>query len=480
MLFVIFVTGALSAESGYNPIRIFSILSAIWSGFVAITIWQLVGVWRSANRYAAQKVTQNKKGAWGTLAKVAVIIGTLRAVAYFIQSGYPQIEAAAKMAFLNDPTIPNYALRIMRNGTEVEISGGFKYGLNDDFLRILNAAPRVEVVHLNSLGGRIGEAEKLYETIKGRNFATYTSSSCYSACTIAFIAGHERWLKQNAKLGFHAPAFPGMSREELLGAAEDQRRLMLAAGIPTSFISRALTTDSSSMWYPSVEELLKSNVVTGIADQYKFAASGFGSVVTADEFHQQFEKVPLFAAVKKADPRTYAEFIRQFQNGYVAGETEGVLTDALRAKVLPLVRSNLAVADDKILLKMGTLMVAELSALASRDKRLCYQYIVGGDQSIIQFLPAELIEQESVLNEQVLLTAEPRAKPNPTRIDQLWKAIGSNLNTRFGNKAQLLSQEKIPLSQQGDYCDVGIGMYQEIMKQSPADSVILLRETFKQ
>jgi hypothetical protein len=84
------------------------------------------------------------------------------------------------------------------------------------------------------------------------------------------------------------------------------------------------------------------------------------------------------------------------------------------------------------------------------------------------------------INEQVLLTAEPRAKPNPTRIDQLWKAIGSNLNTRFGNKAQLLSQEKIPLSQQGDYCDVGIGMYQEIMKQSPADSVILLRETFKQ
>jgi hypothetical protein len=46
----------------------------------------------------------------------------------------------------------------MRNGTEIEISGGFKYGLNDDFLRILNAAPRVEVVHLNSLGGRIGEA----------------------------------------------------------------------------------------------------------------------------------------------------------------------------------------------------------------------------------------------------------------------------------------------------------------------------------
>jgi hypothetical protein len=328
----------------------------------------------------------------------------------------------------------------------------------------------------------LGEAEKLYETIKSRNLATYTSSRCYSACTIAFIAGHERWLKQNAKLGFHAPAFPGMSREELQGATEGQRRLMLAAGIPTSFISRALTTDSSSMWYPPAEELLKSNVVTGIADQYKFAASGFGSAVTADEFDQDFGKVPLYAAVKKADPQTYAEFIRQFQNGYVAGETEGSLIDALRAKVLPLVKSNLPFADDKILLKMGALMVAELSALANRDKSLCYQYLYDGNLQggSVQFLPDELIKQEVALDEHVLLTAEPRAKPNQTRIDQLWKSIGSNLNTRFGDRAQLLTQTKIPLSRQGDYCDVGIGVYQEIMKQSPADSVILLREIYKQ
>jgi hypothetical protein len=186
-----------------------------------------------------KKLLRIKRGAWGGLAKLAVIIGALRAIAYLVQSGYPQIEAAAKIAFMNDPTLPNYTLRIMRNGTEVEISGGLKYGLNDDFVHILNAAPGVRVVHLNSLGGRIGEAVKLNETIKSRNLDSYTSSGCYSACTIAFIAGHERWLNQNAELGFHAPAFPGMSREELLDAAEGQRRLMLAAGIPTSFISKA-------------------------------------------------------------------------------------------------------------------------------------------------------------------------------------------------------------------------------------------------
>jgi hypothetical protein len=480
LLFVIFVTGALTSESGYNPIRVLPILSVIWLGIGAITIWQLVGVWRSANRYVAEKVIQNKSGVWGGLAKLAVIIGALRAIAALIQSGYPQIEAAAKMAFLNDPTTPNYALRIMQNGAEVEISGGFKYGLNDDFLRILNAAPRVEVVHLNSLGGRIGEAEKLYKTIKSRNLNTYTSSGCYSACTIAFVAGHERWLGQNAKLGFHAPTFPGMSREELLGADETQRRVMLAAGIPTSFISKALSTPSSSMWYPSKEELLKSNVVTGIADQYKFAVSGYGPVVTHDEFDRQFQSISLFAALKKVDPPTYAEFIRQFQNGYVAGGTEGSLIDALRVKLLPVIRSKIPLADDQTVLSLGELTIAQLSALARRDKRLCYEYLYRGNQGdLTQYFPAELTKQETALYERVLLTATPHSKPDPTAINELQKTLGSNLVARFGDKFQLLTQKDVKPSQQNDYCDVGIGMYQEIMMLPHSNAVIILRDMFQ-
>jgi len=43
------------------------------------------------------------------------------------------------MSFLDDPDIPAYSIRVMRNGTEAEITGGFKYGLTDDFVKILNA-----------------------------------------------------------------------------------------------------------------------------------------------------------------------------------------------------------------------------------------------------------------------------------------------------------------------------------------------------
>ena len=97
-------------------------------------------------------------------------------------------------------------------------------------MRILAASPQIHVVHLNSFGGRIGEAEKLYNTIRENNLITYVSANCMSACTVAFAGGTERWLYQNAQLGFHAPTFPGMSELELKEAAQSQRIIFNAAG----------------------------------------------------------------------------------------------------------------------------------------------------------------------------------------------------------------------------------------------------------
>jgi hypothetical protein len=70
-------------------------------------------------------------------------------------------------------------MRVMRDGTEIEITGGMKYGLSDDFRRVIAAAPRLRVVHLNSIGGRIGEAEKLHKIIKEKGFITYTSNPAF-------------------------------------------------------------------------------------------------------------------------------------------------------------------------------------------------------------------------------------------------------------------------------------------------------------
>jgi hypothetical protein len=112
------------------------------------------------------------------------------------------------MSFLDDPDIPNYSIRVMRNGTEAEIAGGFKYGLTSDFLKILSASRQIRIVHLDSLGGRIAEAISLNKVIRSRGLDTYVSSNCMSACTIAFAGGTRRILKGGRFWDFTRRHFP--------------------------------------------------------------------------------------------------------------------------------------------------------------------------------------------------------------------------------------------------------------------------------
>lgn len=219
----VIAAAVFQSKGGYDPRAIFATMVTIWVGVLGIVTWQLVGVWRSANRHIAVRVISGKTSPWAGLAKVAVFLGFLRLVGTFVSAGLPQLTETTRMVFLDDPDIPAYSIRVMRNGTETEITGGFKYGLTDDFVKILNASRQIKVVHLDSVGGRIGEAIKLNSLIRERKLDTYVSANCLSACTVAFAGGRKRVLLEGAKLGFHAPAFPGMSDRELADMARDQK-----------------------------------------------------------------------------------------------------------------------------------------------------------------------------------------------------------------------------------------------------------------
>ena len=90
-----------------------------------------------------------------------VVVATLNLLRVFVQAGVPELTEGTRMAFLDDPVLPPYSMRMMRDGTEAEIAGGFKYGLARDAETLFASAPQLRVGHLNSAGGRIGEAIKL-------------------------------------------------------------------------------------------------------------------------------------------------------------------------------------------------------------------------------------------------------------------------------------------------------------------------------
>jgi hypothetical protein len=163
-----------------------------WACILLLASWQLVGTWRSAKHYSSTRRQKGKYAFWGGLAQAAVILGVFTTISTTVREGVPQIVETWRIAFLNDPDIPDYSIRVMRDGTEAEIVGGFKYGLADDFVKILGASRQVKVVHLNSLGGRLGEGRKHSDIIRSRGLTTYVSSKCMSACTLAFAAGRAK------------------------------------------------------------------------------------------------------------------------------------------------------------------------------------------------------------------------------------------------------------------------------------------------
>jgi hypothetical protein len=266
------VVGVFTADKGYNPSSIFFVSAAVWVVVFTIAAWQAVGLWRSATRYAAAPLPRHDDKAaesallWSALARLVVIVGLTSLLATFGTEWLPQLRELYKIAFFDDPDIPPYSITIARDGTEAEIVGGFKYGLTDDFAAITKSARHIKVVHLDSAGGRLGEAERLFTLIRERGLNTYVSSKCFSACTLAFAGGRERVLKRGAALGFHKADFPGVSENEFDSL---QQKVFTTAGFDSRFIERALSTPHKELWTPSPDVLLAAGVITGVSDGVK-------------------------------------------------------------------------------------------------------------------------------------------------------------------------------------------------------------------
>jgi hypothetical protein len=128
-----------------------------------------------------------------------------------------------------DPEVGRHELRILRGGRELEYAGGITFGVTDEVRRLLDADPEIRVIHLDSLGGRVGEARKLRDLIRQQQLVTYTASEYVSVCTIAFMGGVQRFAAVDAALGFHRGGFPGFTEGELADVNDEHRQWLIRA-----------------------------------------------------------------------------------------------------------------------------------------------------------------------------------------------------------------------------------------------------------
>lgn len=480
---VVLIQVAFAGDDGYQPVLSFFTIACTW-GFVAlVTVWQLVGVWRSANRTIEERRVIAKKAPWAGVAKAMMILGALRSIDVFVESAVPQLEETYRMAFMGDPSLPAFSMRIMRNGTEVEITGGFKYGLTDDFNKLLMASPQIAIVHLDSIGGRIGEVIKLNKIIRQTRLKTYVAHLCASACTVAFAGGTERWMGQSGVLGFHGPAFPGMTQEELNAASSDQRVVMVNSGYDASFVSRALAAPSKDLWTPTLPELQAAHVITGISNGTQFAQSGYGGTIQKGVFAAPLAKnIPILAPLKAKYPADFEIVLDAYYKGYVDGQTEEENNNIIRFFSYFSVRKYTEGASDGAMIDLGSLLVDELNVLRARDPVQCAKFgsTGGGDPDIQYSFPSQIMVRYQSVGAAIINTSVKRPADNNEQVGVMFKRTIAAMRATFPQSQLALLAVTHPTAQQApEYCAVIVGLYQQVLKSPPTEATAMLRSLMK-
>jgi hypothetical protein len=444
--------GWLVRGRDFNPLVIFAAIVAIWAILLILQVYLTVGIWRSAKRQRVDAL--GRRGLWGLAAQLVLALAALNTARLFVMTGVPELAEGFGMALLDDPSLPPYSVRLMRGGTEAEIAGGFKYGLARDAEALFATAPQLRVVHLNSAGGRLGEAIKVARLITRRKLDTYTSATCASACAVAYAAGHQRYLRRGARLGFHRGIFAGNEN------AEAMKRLLLSAGIAPAFVDRAVAQPAESIWYPTDAELAGGKVVTAFVDSYRFAASGFGAYATLLAFEDALRRTPGLEVLSDSQPELFDDIAELYLKRYVEGRSIGQIEDEVRrTKVAPFIATRLPQVDDGILVDYAHLLADQYAALGARDPASCFAYVTrGGDARMIALLGPALQKRELALTERVLRSKSHRAAASPEAIQAANIEVYKKVAAAFDSQAAALLSEpaKVQPDQYALFCKVAV------------------------
>jgi hypothetical protein len=449
----------------------------VWIFILVLSIWQAGGIWRSADNH----ITRKGSSTWGNLAKFAVVLGLLGSAGRFSNEGIPAIQEALRHADWLE-THAKWNFQVLSGGREMEVSGGIGYGFSDDLEKMLDRSPTVSVLHVNlQVGGLIDEAYRARALIHNRGLATYTSGTCVSACTIVYLGGRQRFLKSGAKLGFHQPSFPGVKGADLASLVEKERDKLISLGIARDFANRALRTPATEMWFPEMDELVRSNVVTELTRGEQFGISGIKRSLSTGELQAELDKNPLFRAIREKEPKVYEGMLQRFQSGL----RDGASIDRLRSENVPelqgLVQKHLPFASDDALRRFIRVLLAELRELQLASGRICIDYASGGNPDAVNaatklFSDRVRAEEQGAIADVIQSSNPLRPRPSSAQFSHLMsQGIASIPNGELVVRS--LNDPQTPPDQA---CANTIAFFEAIARLPAPSDALALRGLFAQ
>ena len=223
--------------------------------------WQVIGVIRACERCIKNRLHRP----WAVAAEWVVVLSIIVTISMTFSTYQSLLGYQRNLQAVDSPVSERaYQLNLIRGNTLIHLRGSLEVGITHAVAQLLIKHPQISGIILDSDGGQIYEGRGLARLIKKNALATHSNKQCLSACTIAFIAGSQRTLQRNARLGFHQ--YKSDSVLPVFDIAEEQakdRVLFAQQGISAAFLHKVFVQPPNKMWFPKIVELHESGVIHG-------------------------------------------------------------------------------------------------------------------------------------------------------------------------------------------------------------------------
>lgn len=358
------------------------------TGALAIWIWGVVGIWRSAGKYKAAGGGGFAAGA----AKTLVVLGAISVAGQMINSYVPLLKDMMLIVAGKD-SLGSYKITLLADGQSIRIQGAMSTGVADEFESLLKAAPGVKTLVLNSNGGRLLEGKLLAAMVGERGLNTYVEGICFSTCTFVFLAGRDRAATPTAKIGFHSPHSPSgdMQQEGMRYMLDLYRK----AGLSSQFLERVKATPNESMWYPSRDELIASKVITRVSLGGETTHT-FTDIRSKEEFVLILRQLPLWRAIEVRYPHMVTKSVNAAWSVKEGGGNDGQILSASRVVVAEMIPQLLSESDIGLVEKYVSLVIEQAKAARAVSYQACYA-LINAQLNPYSVFPPALIEREKEL-----------------------------------------------------------------------------------
>ncbi len=465
---------------GYSEILENPVISArvvlVFYAFAILIVypWQIIGLWRSCNNH----IKKSGKRFWPRTAQVLVVLGIIGTLVN-LNSYWPTYKSLFRLAFVKGE-FESYTIKLEKNDTLIHLQGGLGFGVSDEVAKLLKKYPEVKGIILDSIGGRIYEGRKLAKLISAYGLDTYSLKGCYSAATIAFIAGEKRFLGMEANLAFHQYKMDYEGLDAFANTEEEQAKDLLLfrqQGVKSEFIERLFETSHDDLWYPTVDEMLDAGVIHGIVNPSDLLPVEYG--FDAEDFDEAFLDIPMFKTIQQYEPVTYRKLMAEFEEQIKKGATQIELQHAGANVFKSLAFTAMARTSDEAIIQFAQAMVGRLKKFKEIDPILCMKMLYPQQYGILDFSKYSSDGEypiDDVMNKIIIDAYE---KNNPVVNTEAAELLMEELVLKLGEYAYYLELEG--LQNTDDYeghCDAVIRLYELILEEDKIAGGNILRYMF--